>query len=141
MLISPVQQSIPVDSESLGCFGGWIEQLADAVNKHGWGNVVQDPQVQTMYPAKLSSRKSRLCPYIAGDRREADHNDAKEAIAKRISELVQLAFELYGVILIAVRVLCVSLRFRSCPLLHPPRMSVNVQKRTDRRRMGSRNDT
>ena len=64
MLISRVQQSIPVDSESLGCFGGWIEQLADAVNKHGWVNVVQDPQVQTMYPAKLSSMDAMVSDSI-----------------------------------------------------------------------------
>ncbi|MCE3018855.1 MAG: hypothetical protein LW870_23685 [Pirellula sp.] len=52
MLISRIQHSIPVDSITLG---GWVEKLADAMNKHGWVNVVQDPQNQTMYPAVLSS--------------------------------------------------------------------------------------
>ena len=55
MLISRVQNSIPVDSKTLGCSDGWVEKLADTVNEHGWVNVVQDPQCQTMYPAVLSS--------------------------------------------------------------------------------------
>ncbi len=73
MLISRVQHSVPVDSKTLG---GWVEKLADAVNKHGWVNVVQDPQNQIMYPAVLSSLDAMVsnsiivacdCPTIGGD--------------------------------------------------------------------------